>query len=83
MTPESFARWSPDGRRQPATFTVRLGAGDDAAACARLVAAIGAGDEEAWRQTLLRTARDGDQRALFVAETGTDGAGGDTASARR
>jgi hypothetical protein len=32
------------------------------------VAAIGAGEAAAWRQTLTRTVRDGQRRALFVAE---------------
>jgi predicted N-acetyltransferase YhbS len=37
-------------------------------ACVRLVVALGAGEEASWRQTLTRTVRDGQRRALFVAE---------------
>jgi ribosomal protein S18 acetylase RimI-like enzyme len=68
MRPESFARWSPNVQRQDADFTVRLGVESDIESCLHLVAAIGAGEETAWQQTLMRTVRDGKQRALFVAE---------------
>jgi GNAT superfamily N-acetyltransferase len=68
MRPESFARWSPQAPRQHADFTVRMGTEADVEACVRLVVAIGAGEAAAWRHTLTRTVRDGQQRALFVAE---------------
>jgi GNAT superfamily N-acetyltransferase len=70
MRPESFARWSPETPRKHADFTVRLGTEGDVEACVPLVVAIGAGEEAAWRQTLTRTVRDGERRALFVAEAG-------------
>jgi hypothetical protein len=54
VRPESFARWSPQARRQQAEFIVRLGAERDVAACIRLGVAIGAGEEDAWRRTLIR-----------------------------
>jgi GNAT superfamily N-acetyltransferase len=69
MRPESFARWSPDTRRRHAGFIVRMGAEGDVEACVRLVVAIGVGEAPPWRQTLTRTVHDGEQRALFVAET--------------
>jgi ribosomal protein S18 acetylase RimI-like enzyme len=68
MRPESFARWSPGTPREQAGFIVRMGAEGDVQACVRLVVAIGAGEADPWRQTLSRTVRDGEQRALFVAE---------------
>ena len=68
MRPESFARWSPQAPRKHADFTVRLGTEGDVETCARLAVAIGAGEETVWRQTLTRTVRDGQRRALFVAE---------------
>jgi len=68
MRPESFARWSPETPRKHTDFTVRLGTEADVEACVQLVVAIGAGEEAAWRQTLTRTVRDGQRRALFVAE---------------
>jgi GNAT superfamily N-acetyltransferase len=45
-----------------------MGAEGDVEACVRLVVAIGAGAAADWRQTLTRTVRDGQRRALFVAE---------------
>ena len=68
MRPESFARWSPDTPRTHTGFIVRMGAKADVEACTRLAVAIGAGTADAWRQTLSRTVRDGQQRALFVAD---------------
>ncbi|MBO0810223.1 MAG: GNAT family N-acetyltransferase [Actinobacteria bacterium] len=69
MRPESFARWSAHTPRKHADFVIRMGAEGDIEACVRLVMAIGAGEAASWRQTLTRTVRDGEQRALFVAET--------------
>jgi hypothetical protein len=63
MRPESFAHWSPDTPRTHTGFIVRLGAEADVEACTQLAAAIGAGPADAWRQTLARTVRDGQQRA--------------------
>ena len=68
MQPESFARWSPGARRKPPYFIIRPGAERDVEACVRLVVALGAGEDDAWRQTLIRTVRDGQRRALFVAD---------------
>jgi len=68
MQPESFARWSPGARRKAAYFIIWPGAGRDVEACVRLVVALGAGEEDAWRRTLIRTVRDGQRRALFVAD---------------
>jgi len=68
MQPESFARWSPGVRRKPAYFIIRPGAECDVEACVRLVVALGAGEDDAWRRTLMRTVRDGQRRALFVAD---------------
>jgi ribosomal protein S18 acetylase RimI-like enzyme len=68
MRPESYARWSPQTPRQHADFIVRMGTESDVEACVRLAVAIGAGEAAAWRQTLTRTVRDGQRRALFVAE---------------
>ena len=51
-------------------FIIRMGTEADVEACVRLVVAIGAGEAAAWRQTLTRTVRDGQQRALFVADAG-------------
>jgi ribosomal protein S18 acetylase RimI-like enzyme len=68
MRPESFARWSPGAPRRRADFIIRMGTEADVEACVRLVVAIGAGAAATWRQTLTRTVRDGQQRALFVAE---------------
>jgi len=70
VQPESFASWSPHTAREPADFTVRLAAEPDVEACVRLAVAIGAGQAAQWRQTLTRTVRDGERRALFVAEAG-------------
>jgi GNAT superfamily N-acetyltransferase len=68
MRPESYAHWSPHTPRQHADFIVRIGTERDVQACVRLVVAIGAGEAASWRQTLTRTVRDGQRRALFVAE---------------
>ena len=68
MRPESFAEWSPEAQRQQADFTVRLAEKRDIEPCLRLLPDIGVADEVAWRQTLTRTVRDGEKRALFVAE---------------
>jgi GNAT superfamily N-acetyltransferase len=47
---------------------VRLATADDIPACVQLVVAIGAGSATEWRETLLRTVRDGVDRVLFVAQ---------------
>jgi ribosomal protein S18 acetylase RimI-like enzyme len=67
MQPESFARWPPGARRKPAYFIIRPRAGRDVGARVRLVVTLRAGEEDAWRRTLLRTVRDNQRRALFVA----------------
>jgi ribosomal protein S18 acetylase RimI-like enzyme len=68
MQPDSFAAWTPGVGRRPAGFTVRPGAPEDVEACVHLAVAIGAGSATRWRDTLTRTVRDGQERALFVAE---------------
>lgn len=68
MQPGWYAHWSPGAARQPAEFIIRLGTGQDVDGCARLVAGLGAGEEAVWRQTLMRAMRDGQHRALFVAQ---------------
>src|ERR1700729_3105410 len=68
MQPDSFAAWTPGVGRRPAGFTVRPGAPEDVEACVHLAVAIGAGSATRWRDTLTRTVRDGQERALFAAE---------------
>src|ERR1700761_23821 len=68
VQPDFFAAWTPEAGRRPADFTVRPGAPEDVEACVHLAVAIGAGSVTRWRGTLTRTIRDGQERALFVAE---------------
>jgi ribosomal protein S18 acetylase RimI-like enzyme len=72
MEPDKFARWDPGRRRSPVDCQIRPGTEKDVDACADLAVQIGAGDAAKWRDTFIRTVRDGVERVLFVAEV--DGA---------
>lgn len=50
---------------------VREGTEADVPGCVDIAAEIGLGEPDAWRETLLRTVRDGVDRVLFVAEVGS------------